>query len=343
MYPKKLVLLVIILLCVSPMADAQTWSDNTWDFFRYKFLKKEYTEIGIQVGGAGYMGEMNKHLFSSENRSTLGINSFSAGVSAKHYFNPISAKDRTWGIRLDYNYSDIKGDDAWSSVQSDKDRNLRFTNNIHEIGVMGEFHFYEFRPNRFRNMVNPYVFAGVGMIYHNPKAKDVNGNKVSLIDEIVEAKKITPDGSIPDLKKYPFGNVPATSIEKYSKTAFIIPFGTGVKINGTGRWAPVSVAIELNYRYAFHDFLDGVGNNEYHNYSTVEPWLSKSNLSVLEWEQLAGPSIPSTPPQSGPISGSADYAELVGKKRGDPGNDSYMTTVLRLTYTFYKWRDPIWK
>ncbi len=342
----------MILVCISSMANAQSWfnnlEENTKDFFRYKFLKKEYTEIGIQVGGAGYIGDMNNHVFSADNKSVLGFNSYSIGASAKHYFNPISARDRTWGIRLDYNFSRLKGNDAYSSDLSHVNRKLQFKNYVHEIAAMGEFHFYEFRPNRMRNLVSPYVFAGVGMIYHNPKAKDPNGKNVSLIDEIVEARKIKFDeteGTSPDLTKYPFGNIPATSVEKYSKTAFIMPVGAGIKISGTGLWTPISFGIELNYRFVFHDFLDGVGNNKYHHYSAVQNWLRGSNLSKLQWEQLAGSSImlTSTSPQSGPYSGSPDYAKLIGTKRGDKGNDSYMTAAFRVTYTFYKWRDPLWK
>lgn len=330
----------MILVCISLLADAQTWTDNAKDFFKYKFLKKEYTEIGIQVGGAGYIGDMNNHVFSADNKSVLGFNSYSIGASAKHYFNPISARDRTWGIRLDYNFSRLKGNDAYSSDLSHVNRNLQFKNYVHEIAAMGEFHFYEFRPNRMRNLVSPYVFAGVGMIYHNPKAKDPNGKNVSLIDEIVEARKIKFDeteGTSPDLTKYPFGNIPATSVEKYSKTAFIMPVGAGIKISGTGLWTPISFGIELNYRFVFHDFLDGVGNNKYHHYSAVQNWLRGSNLSEPQWEQLAGPHLPTAE--------ITDYRDLVnsGYTRGDKGNDSYMTAAFRVTYTFYKWRDPLWK
>jgi len=330
-------------LCLLPTATVNAQSDQVWDFVKTKLFGKEYLEIGGQIGAAGYMGEMNNQVFGSDNKSFLGFNSYSGGVSIKRYFNPISAKDRTWGIRLDYNFSNIKGDDASSSVPSHKDRDLRFTNNIHEIGMMGEFHFYEFRPNRFRNIVTPYVFAGVGMIYHNPKAEDADGKRVSLIDEKVELRKISyeKDGS-GNFMLDTLGNLKVTNSQKYRKVAAIIPFGAGVKLNGKGSLAPFAIGLELNYRYVFSDFLDGIGNREYHDYSVVNPrkpndaaHLNDWDLQRADWEQLAGPHK------------TMGYADLVnrGETRGqkEKGNDSYMTAVIRLTYTFYRWRDPMWK
>lgn len=316
----------MILVCISSMANAQSWfnnlEENTKDFFRYKFLKKEYTEIGIQVGGAGYIGDMNNHVFSADNKSVLGFNSYSAGISAKHYLNPISARDRTWGIRLDLNYNRLRGKDAWSSDASKISRNLQFTNNVWEGSLMGEFHFFDFRPNRMRSVLSPYVFAGMGMIYHNPKAPHPDGSgKVSLIDQMVELREISRDPETDTV----------TRAVVHSKVAMLIPFGAGVKYNLSGSLAPWSIGLELNYRYVFNDFLDGVGNKEYIDYSL----FAKNNapsLDQADWEKLSYPSNSGNP-----------YATVIGTARGDKGNDSYMTAVLRVTYTFYKWRDPLWR
>src|SRR5690554_5702026 len=228
MYTKRLVLMIVIALCLLPVATVKAQSDQVWQFVKTKLFGKEYIEIGGQVGAAGYMGDIDNQLFGFDNKNVLGFNSYSGGVSVKRYFNPINAKDRTWGIRLDANYIRLRGEDAESGDPSNRNRNLQFYNNVFEGSLMGEFHFYEFRPNRMRNLVSPYVFAGIGMIYHNPKAKNADGTSFSLIDEIVEAKKIRFEETVADLTKYPFGNVSATSTDKYSKTAFIIPVGTGV-------------------------------------------------------------------------------------------------------------------
>lgn len=350
MFPKKTALLIILAICLCPVSYVQAQSGNVWDFVKTKLFGREYIEIGGQIGAAGYIGDMDQQVFGFANNNVLGFNSYSAGVSVKRYFNPIHAKDRTWGIRLDYNFNNIRGEDALSSDLSNQDRNLKFTNNIHEISATGEFHFYEFRPNRLRNIISPYVFAGVGMIYHDPKAKNTNGKMVSLIDEMVEVRDITyqTDGSgNPDLDLN--GNRIATNRQKYKKTSWILPIGAGVKVNGTGTMAPWSFGLELNYRFAFTDFLDGVGNKPYESYATIfgEPQFVDPMVPTIEeldlhnswtsykedWEKLAGPhnSIP--------------YQDLVnsGYTRGQRGNDSYITTVIRVTYTFYKWRDPLWK
>src|SRR5690554_5495520 len=304
MYPKRLVLMIVIALCLLPTASVNAQSDNVWQFVKTKLFDKEYIEIGGQFGVAGYMGDIDNQLFGFDNKNVLGFNSYSGGVSVKRYFNPINAKDRTWGVRLDYNFINIKGDDAFSSNSSNVDRNLHFNNNIHEIGVAAEFHFFEFRPNRFRNIVNPYVFGGVGMIYHNPKAKDENGKRVSLIDEMVEVRKISyeKDGSGNNLLDS-YGNRIATT-QKYSKIVATFPMGAGVKINGKGTLAPWSVGLELNYRLVLSDFLDGVGNRVYEGYSTIypEPEFVDPDFPTLKeqskydnwtnnqsrWESLAG-------------------------------------------------------
>src|SRR5690606_1957779 len=113
-------------------------------------------------------------------------------------------------------------------------------------------------------------------------------------------------------------------------TSWILPIGAGVKVNGTGTLAPWSIGLELNYRFAFTDFLDGVGNKPYESYSTIfdEPQFLDPLFPTTEeldlhkswtdykndWENLAGPhkSIP--------------YQNLVngGYTRGQRGNDSYI-------------------
>ena len=179
------------------------------------------------------------------------------------------------------------------------------------------------------------------MIYHNPKVKDENRKRFSLIDEMVEVRKISYEkDDSGNIRVDSLGNLNVTDKQKYRKTALILPIGAGIKINGKGSFAPLSVGLELNYRYVFSDFLDGVGNKVYHDYSVTNPrknndatYLNDWNSQRSNWEKLAGPH------------NNLDYQELVnnGYKRGNPGNDSFMTTVFRVTYTFYRWRDPLWK
>ena len=287
MYHKNYVLILLILASCTQGAVAQ-------GFFSGRM------ELGGHAGTSHYIGELNNNIF--------GAQLFSGGFSGKYHLNRISEKDRTWGIRFDINYTEIEGNDKDSNDPSKINRGLTFKNKLWEAALMGEFHFFNFRPFRSTKLFSPYVFAGGGVIYHNPKSISPSAGKVSLIDEMIEGKK-------------------------YSKIAVILPFGAGVKLNLSG---PISVGLEVNYRYVLSDFIDGIGNKSYVDYNLFT-YDKKPNLSDQEWQVLA----------AGPIisNDQTAYDNLVsnGVKRGEKGNDFFMTTVLKVSYTFYKWRDPIWK
>lgn len=231
-------------------------------------LLTERMEVGVHAGASHYIGEINPGI--------MGAQPFSAGLSGKYYFNPMSHVDRTWGLRLDANFTRIAGDDADSDNVVRRNRGLNFTNKIIELAALAEFQFYNYRATRVTHLFTPYVFAGIGGIYHNPKA-DV------------------PSGT---------GRV---------SYAFAIPFGAGVKLNLRGPW---TVGLELNYRYVFSDFIDGIGSKEHLGYTA-----------------LANPKA----------AAAGNYSSVIGTQRGDDGNDFFMTTVLKVSYTLYKYRDPSWK
>lgn len=304
MYP-RIALLIVLSVSIFQQAQAQLISD------RFRDVLRTHMEFGIQGGGAGYLGEINDRIY--------GFNSWTVGAGAKYYFDRIDQRDRTWGVRLDYNLLNIQGDDSESSNAAQQERNFHFTNRIHELAAAAEFHFWEFRPNRSRNLMTPYLFAGVGLIRHNPKAEHPrgSGNRVSLIEAMVEPR-INESGNPSPRHKY----------------VMTIPFGAGFKYNLSRSWAPFSIGVELNYRYAFSDFLDGIGNGrDDSKYIAYNDANVPSAWSQSEWEQLAGPHT------------GLSYTDLQtgNYKRGNPGNDFFMTATFRITYTLYKWRDPLWK
>lgn len=296
MYPRFLLILFVLIGTVQKQTQAQLISPRIKDVFR------THMEFGVHGGTAGYLGELNDKLH--------GFNSWSFGADAKYYFDRIDQGSRTWGVRLGYNYSNINGDDSESD---NNERNFNFSNNIHEVNLLGEFNFWKFRPTRRSNSMTPYVFAGLGVQFHNPKA-DVEslGRTYSLIDENVQPK----DGFT----------------GKRDKSLLAIPFGGGFKYNLSGRLTPISLALELNYRYVFSDFIDGAAEGKYQDYNLISP-KPKTITDQSEWEKLAGPHT------------SESYANLVNGNfsRGDRGNDLYMTAVFRITYTLYKYRDPLWR
>lgn len=323
MYPKKIILILILFLTVGTNASAQ-------GFFKDKFLRWDHIELGIHTGPSLYIGELNDNLIGFNQINPFNFSSWNVGASLKQYFASTSVGDRTWGIRLDYNLTQINGTgpEPNAPTNSDPDQHLRFSNHMHELALLGEFQFWEFRPTRERFLITPYVFAGVGGLYHNPKAPDQLGSMHSLIDQLVEA--INPQYGTNDEEAEQL-----TGFDKESKWVAHIPFGAGVKYNFSG---PLSIAIELNYRYAFTDFLDGIGSGEYLDYNKINNKLpgdlSIPELNQTDWETLVSPSTQG---------GTNSYIDLIGRPRGHKGNDFFMTTVFKATWTFYKYRDPSWK
>lgn len=311
-------------------------------FFRDKFLKGDHIEVGVHTGPSLYIGELNDNLIGFNRVNLFKFSSWNVGASLKQYFSSTSVGDRTWGIRLDYNFTQINGTGAEPNapVSTNPDHHLRFSNNMHEFALLGEFHFWEFRPTRERNLITPYALAGVGGIYHDPKAPnpDGTGKPQSLVDHY-----IVLDNRF-----------------KASKFAATIPFGAGIKYNVTphgkiAKNSSLSVGIEFVFRYAFSDFLDGINNDYYIDHSSMlrptenitDLANQRRKLNRYYWQKLVSPS---TSENRITLSNSLieelqyqSYNNLVGRPRGHKGNDFFMTTVLKATWTFYKYRDPSWK
>jgi hypothetical protein len=136
---------------------------------------------------------------------------------------------------LDLAWFKIGASDA-DAKDDRNERNLSFTSSCIELAVTGNIYlvpqgvrFYQ------RPKLNPYFFAGVGMIYMNPTAIDSLGRKQALQPLMTE-------------------NV------KYSKFQFVIPFGFGLKIKVNPF---VNLVLEGGYRKTFTDYLDDVSSTRY--------------------------------------------------------------------------------
>lgn len=196
-------LLIVLLLFISFNLQAQTW------------------EIGGSIGGAGYMGDLNPN-------NPLKISGISAGGFLKRNFN------RYLALRLNYTYGDIQGNDANSSNQQFRNRNLNFYTGLSEVALIGEFNFMEYLPNVSNNRYTPFIFLGIGTVRYNPQA-DYQGQRYNL-------RPLTTEGE----------NKP------YGKSAMTIPYGVGIKYNISGQWNFIA---DLGYRNPNTDYLDDVHGN----------------------------------------------------------------------------------
>lgn len=206
--------LLLFLICsVSEIVSAQS----------FYAIRRERSIIGsIGTGVSSYFGDLKEEPRSIDPKLTINV--------GLQYFitNRIS-------IRTEITWFQLTASDADSEDQSRINRNLSFTANNFELSATGAINLF---PNgvRFyqRSVLNTYVFAGVGLLYSNPKA-ELDGKKYAL----------------QPLK---------TEDVSYSRFQPVIPYGLGVRV----MLSPfMNVAIEGSYRVTFTDYLDDV--------STVHP------------------------------------------------------------------------
>jgi hypothetical protein len=187
-------------------------------------------------------------------------------------------------IRSEFSWITLSGRDAESSESGKTRRNLSFSSSNYEFNVTGIVNVLEHRGRFYqRPNYNFYGFLGIGGLYFNPKAT-LNGQKYAL-------QPLQTEGV------------------KYSRFAFIIPFGLGGKVKLTPF---VNLAVEAGWRKTFTDYIDDVSTVFKDNASFTNPIA----------RQLADrrPEI--------------DLPVLAaGKKRGDPSNkDVYMLLTVKIEY-----------
>jgi len=163
------------------------------------------------------MGDLNQN-------NPLKITGPSIGIYGKRNFSAYA------GLRLNYTYGQISGNDANSSNEQFRERNLKFKTSLSELSTILDINFFDFPINDYKR-ITPYVFAGVGFVVFKPKVEF--------------------DGKTYRLDRY------ATEGQEngYKNFALTIPYGAGVRYNYRENW---SVFSEIGYRTAHTDYLDDV-------------------------------------------------------------------------------------
>lgn len=215
--------LLLVLALVATEASAQQFSK-----------RKQYNSVGVTISGMNYFGDITPKPSIPSFRP--GATRLNAGLTFTRRFAP-----RISG-RASLTYGRISGDDAKAADQNDPEakfrynRNMNFRNDILEFAATGVFDLIENRNNYIRRPdFAPYVFAGVGVIHHNPKGLDADGNYVALQPLRTEGQS-----------------------EGYSQTQFVIPFGAGARYKLNKQF---DIGLELGFRKTFTDYLDDVSGN----------------------------------------------------------------------------------
>jgi hypothetical protein len=223
---KKLAILTLIGILTIP------FTGFSQSFFALRRDRNFLVSFG--TGTATYKGEM-------VNPGDFGRLRPNIAFGAEYYLNSrLSA-------RAELTYFQLRGDDKDANDDRDE-RNLSFQSGNMELSVLGAVNlspmgvrFYQ------RSQLNFHVFAGLGVLYFNPKAKDEFGKKHALQPLQTEGKK-------------------------YSRIQPVIPIGVGARIKLDPFF---NILIEAGYRITFTDYLDDVSIRRYPDPATLKSDLAR--------------------------------------------------------------------
>ncbi len=222
---RKVGLLIPFVLLMSSFVDAQSF---------YSIRRERSVLATFGTGTAAYLGEMT-------NPGSLGKVRYNVVAGGEYYFT------RRISARAELTYFNISGSDETANDDREE-RNLSFTSNNFEVSATGAFNLF---PNgrRFyqRPGFNLYGFAGIGIMYMNPKA-EYQGEKIAL-------QPLQTEGI------------------KYSRFQPVIPYGIGARL----KFGPFfNILIEGGYRKTFTDYLDDVSIRRYPDPATLSSDLSRA-------------------------------------------------------------------
>ncbi|TKC05675.1 hypothetical protein FA048_18355 [Pedobacter polaris] len=175
-------------------------------------------ELGINAGGASYLGDLNQY-------NPIKISGISAGAFIKVNLDP------HWAVGLHYNYGKIKGADSLSSYAQFRDRNLSFYTPLNEVSLLLQFNFFDLYSPGGKRRFSPYIFAGIGAVVFEPKT-EYKDNEYLLRLYNTEGQSMA-----------------------YKKHSLTIPYGVGIKYRYT---ESLTIFGQAGYRSPFTDYIDDV-------------------------------------------------------------------------------------
>lgn len=231
-------------------------NDSIGQFLRSRYFKGPM-QIGIQVGGANYHGDLAAEIVPSETN-------LMAGFFVKRNLSSHVATS------LQFSYGKISGTDA--NFKNYEWRNLSFHSNVFELSFLTEFNFQTYGVSVLDKRFTPYLFTGFSLFSFNPKA-DYNGEEQVLRDLGTEGQLL--DGGP----------------KKYKLIQPAIPLGMGIKYSLSDHW---EVGFRVGFRKTFTDYLDDV-SSEYPDFATLSAqngdasaWLSHREIEKGNTPVAAG-------------------------------------------------------
>ncbi len=265
--------------------------------------RNTYWSVGLQLNSMNYFGDLNPQTSFMSTDFSQTRPGF--GLQAEYKFHA------NFRFRVSAMAGRLQGDDSKAANPNTPQgiyrytRNLHFRNDLAELSTVLVFDLFS-NDNRFyaSKTFVPYLFAGVGVLYHNPKAKTPENSPISP-NEWVSLQALGTEGQ---------GN-PGFA-DKYSLIQISVPIGIGIRCQINPRF---NLSFETGLRMTFTDYLDDVGGN-YPGYEALSDPLARI-MSDRSSEVNAV------------LSGEVRNHELIESRLGSPVTT---TTSDGNTYTHYK-------
>ena len=326
MKPLTNLLVLVVIFLIPCQLIAQKCPDGR------SFNKKGKTsELSIGAGASQYFGDLN--VVNMSDRRILGElhkDQIKAVISLgyRYYFS------RFFNFKANLLYTRLQASDKFNEVEAEYSttwfrsyRNLTVRTDLLELSVLMEWNLIGFEPGDFKRVFSPYIFAGGGMIYFDPRApynkdymSNVDANSTSTAskkfdepyDKWVRLQPLGTEGQ--GLPGYP---------DKYSLVQPVLIAGLGCKFNIS---SSLTMAFEVGHHFTFTDYLDDV--------STVypDPNLFYQHYDLEKAQMAARLSV-----RSGEIdpAGDHNYITGTGQQRGSPKyKDSYLISTISIGYKF---------
>ncbi|WP_051295813.1 DUF6089 family protein [Eisenibacter elegans] len=274
---------------------------------RNPYYVEGYVTGGVSIGAMNYFGDV----YSTVAHTRPGLSAFVSRKLSAH-----------WHTRLELLWGRLLADDAAADPNTAfYARNLHFRNDVKELSLVG---VYEIFPSygRYdqRRAVRPYVFGGIALIHHNPKAR--------IEGEWVELQPLRTEGQ----------GQPGYA-QPYSKVLLALPLGGGLTFSLGDRF---DLSIETGLRFVQSDYIDDVGGRYADASELASPLAQRLHNRTLASSNRRGGErdLQALVNQYGLLTydgrNGGSYATLNGFQpgtvRGNFQRDLYLFTTIRLAF-----------
>lgn len=212
---------ILVSILTSSLVEAQSF---------YSARRERSIILTAGSGTSTYLGDL-------ANRTVIPNADLNINIGLQYYFNNrISA-------RAEVNWFTLAGDDKSATAGGRNFRNLSFQSSSFELSAVGMVNLFAHGDRYYRRPgFNVYGFAGIGLLYFNPKAT-YKGASIAL-------QPLKTEGVA------------------YSLITPTIPFGLGVRLKVTPQF---NISIEGGWRKTFTDYIDDVSTVYLDNSSFTDP------------------------------------------------------------------------